>query len=192
MKNKSLFKYWASGILAAAILTTTHAQQWREEIKRSVPLFGHRNWIVIVDSAYPAQTSPGIKTIVADSEQNTLPEVLKFVLETLDICRHVRPIIYTDAELAFVPEQYAPGITSYRKELAAVLGKRPVQSLPHEQIIAKLDEAGKTFKVLIIKTPLALPYTSAFLQLDCGYWSAEAEKALRKDMKAPPAKAATL
>ena len=26
--------------------------------------------------------------------------------------------------------------------------------LPHEQIIGKLDEAGKTFKVLLIKTPL--------------------------------------
>ena len=187
MKATPLYHLLAVGILAAVSLAATPAQaQWREDIKRSVPLFGHRNWIVIVDSAYPAQTSPGIQTVVADGEHNTLPEVTQFVLETLDACRHVRPTIYTDAELPFVPEKYAPGIDNYRKDLAAALGKRAVLSLPHEQIIAKLDEAGKTFKVLIIKTPLALPYTSVFLQLECGYWSAEAEKALRKAIAAKP------
>ena len=52
-----------------------------------------------------------------------------------------------------------------------------------EQIIAKLDEAGKTFKILIIKTPLTIPYTSVFFQLGCGYWNPIAEKALRDAMK---------
>jgi hypothetical protein len=42
-----------------------------------------------------------------------------------------------------------------------------------------LDEAGKTFNVLILKTNLTLPYTSVFLELDCGYWSEEAEQRLR-------------
>jgi hypothetical protein len=31
---------------------------------------------------------------------------------------------------------------------------------------------------------MALPYTSVFLQLDCGYWSPEAEKRLRTTMGA--------
>ncbi len=189
MKNFSLPKRWFIGAVVTAMFASVSLQaQWREEVQRTVPLFGHRNWIVIVDSAYPAQTSPGIQTVVAKGDQITLPEVVKFVLETLDASKHVRPIIYTDAELPFVPEKYAPGITDYRKELSALLGDRPVVSLPHEQIIAKLDEAGKTFKVLIIKTPLALPYTSVFLQLDCGYWSGEAEKALRADIHAAPVK----
>ena len=48
-----------------------------------------------------------------------------------------------------------------------------------------LDEAGQTFRVLIIKTDMTLPYTSVFLQLDCGYWTAEAEKRLRETMAAP-------
>jgi hypothetical protein len=57
-----------------------------------------------------------------------------------------------------------------------------VQSLPHEEIISKLDQAGQTFRVLIIKTNLTIPYTSVFLQLDCAYWSAEAEQKLRGAM----------
>jgi hypothetical protein len=57
-----------------------------------------------------------------------------------------------------------------------------VQVLPHEQIIGKPDEAGKTFKVLLIKTPLTKPYTSVFFQLECGYWNAKAESELREAM----------
>ncbi len=48
-----------------------------------------------------------------------------------------------------------------------------------EELIGKLDEAGKTFHVLLLKTNLCLPYTSVFLQLDCAYWNADAEKRLR-------------
>ena len=64
-----------------------------------------------------------------------------------------------------------------------ILAGQPAQILPHEQIIGKLDEAGKTFKVLLIKTPLTLPYTSVFFQLECGYWNAAAEKELRDALK---------
>jgi hypothetical protein len=31
-----------------------------------------------------------------------------------------------------------------------------------------------------------LPYTSVFIQLDCGYWSAEAEQRLRAAFSATP------
>jgi hypothetical protein len=50
-------------------------------------------------------------------------------------------------------------------------------------IIEQLDQAGESFKVVIIKTDLVLPYTSVFIRLDCGYWSAEAEAALRESMR---------
>jgi hypothetical protein len=110
------------------------------------------------------------------------------VLDELSKSKHVRPIIYTDAELKHVPEKRAPGITAYRDALRKLLAKKPSQVLPHEQIIAKLDEAGKTFKVLLIKTPLTLPYTSVFLQLDCGYWNAESETELRSAIKADSSK----
>lgn len=96
---------------------------------------------------------------------------------------HVQPIIYTDKELAAVAEADAPGIGAYRAGLSGLLEGQPVQVLPHEEIIAKLDEAGKTFNILLIKTPLALPCTSVFLQLECGYWNAGAEQRLREALK---------
>ena len=55
--------------------------------------------------------------------------------------------------------------------------------MPHEQIIHNLDEAGKAFNVLIIKTNMVLPYTSVFLELRAAYWSDEAERHLRELMK---------
>jgi hydroxymethylpyrimidine pyrophosphatase-like HAD family hydrolase len=146
-----------------------------------LPLLGHRNWVVIADSAYPWQTSAGIETIYADGDQI---EVVEKVLDAVRQAPHVRPIIYTDAELKFVPEENAPGISAYRDRLREVLGDADVQSLPHEEIIAKLDEAGKTFHVVLLKTDLTLPYTSVFLQLDCGYWTAEAEQQLRDAIEA--------
>jgi hypothetical protein len=43
------------------------------------------------------------------------------------------------------------------------------------------------FRILIIKTELTIPYTSVFLELDCGYWDGEAEKQLREAILAAPA-----
>jgi hypothetical protein len=90
-----------------------------------------------------------------------------------------------DRELEFVPEDAAHGISAYREKLAGLLAGSEISKLPHEQIIAKLDEAGKTFHVLLLKTNMALPYTSVFLQLECGYWNASAEKRLRELIPAP-------
>jgi hypothetical protein len=163
------------------------AGDWKQKLQEDISLFGHRNWIVVADSAYPLQTSPGIETITVDADQLA---VVKEVLTQLSKAKHVRPIIYTDSELNYVPEKDAPGVTAYREALDGLLGSRDSHQLLHEQIIEKLDEAGRTFKVLIIKTPLTIPYTSVFFQLDCAYWSAEDEARLRAAMKssAKPAK----
>ncbi len=167
----------AVAFIVSFSLTCVAQVSWRTKLEQELPLLGHRNWIVIADAAYPWQTASGIDTVVTDANQL---EVLKAVLGALAKSKHVRPIIYTDAELPFVPEQYAKGIAAYREQLAKLLRGQQPQSLPHEQIIAKLDEAGKTFRILLLKTRLTLPYTSVFLQLDCAYWSAEAERALRQ------------
>lgn len=175
---------WFAFIVVALLmsaLTSFSQSEWQEKFRQQLPLLGHRNWIVIADSAYPLQTAPGIETLYIDADQL---EVLGFVLAELGKSAHVKPIIYTDAELKYVPENRARGITAYRQELDRLLANRAVKKLPHEGIISKLDEAGKTFKVLLLKTRLTLPYTSVFLQLDCGYWSAESENELRAAMKA--------
>ena len=157
------------------------ADNWKETLRKELPLLGHRNWIVVADAAYPLQTAPGIETICADADQVT---VVKEVLAALAKTSHVKPVIFTDAEMKFVTEKNAPGIGAYRDALAELLTNRPAQVLPHEQIIGKLDEAGKTFKVLLIKTPLTVPYTSVFFQLECGYWNPAAEQELRAAMSA--------
>ena len=160
--------------------TTFAADNWKAKLQKELPLLGHRNWIVVADAAYPLQTAPGIETIYVDADQI---EVVKGVIAELAKTKHVKPTIYTDAEMKFVAETNAPGITAYRDGLGKALTNQAVQVLPHEQIIGKLDEAGKTFKVLLIKTPLTKPYTSMFFQLECGYWNAESEKQLRDEMK---------
>jgi hypothetical protein len=152
---------------------------WQQKLAERIPLYGHRNWIVIADSAYPAQSRDGIETIVVNAPQ---VRVLQTVLSQLDASKHVRPIVYTDQELKFIPEAEAPGVSGYRETLAMLLKNRDSNVLPHEQIISKLDQTAQTFRVLIIKTNMAIPYTSVFLQLDCGYWSAESERKLRAAM----------
>jgi hypothetical protein len=163
--------------LLALVLQPLKAEAWQKKVEKEVPILGHRNWIVIVDSAYPWQVSPGVETVETNAP---LPDVLQSVLQTLGQAKHVRPIVFTDAELNQVPEADAPGITAYRAQLATILGAYKVGTRPHADLIAKLDEVGKTFHVLLLKTTLALPYTSVFLQLDCAYWSADAEKRLRE------------
>ena len=73
-----------------------------------MPLMGHRNWILVVDSAYPLQVSPGVETIETNASET---EVLHFVLGAVarsHSCR--RPDAFMeDAELPFVSDQDAPG-----------------------------------------------------------------------------------
>jgi hypothetical protein len=156
-------------------------RNWTEALASAMHLFGHRNWIVIADSAYPHQTGAGIETMNADAQQI---DVVARVLLEIDHAHHVRPKIYIDSELAHLDEQDAPGIDAYRERLVQVIDSRPVQYFPHEEIIEKIDEAGQKFQILVIKTNMTLPYTSVFLELDCGYWTAEAENRLRAKIAA--------
>ena len=165
-------------------LESTATMTWKETLNARLPLYGHRNWIVVADSAYPAQSNPGIETIVSGAGQE---EVLKAVFQSLAASKHVKPNVFTDQELEFVPEAGAPGISAYRTQLKELLHGQMVSVLPHEDIIKKLDQAGQTFRVLIIKTNMTTPYTSVFLQLDCAYWGAESEQKLREAIKAHPA-----
>ena len=162
------------------LVSVSFASDWKQELGRQLPRLGHRNWVVVADSAYPLQTAPGIKTIYAGGDHL---EVVRGVLEQVAKQKHVRPVIFTDAELTHVAEAYAPGIGILREQLQALLAKTDAQTLPHEKIIQQLDKAGETFQIMIIKTDLTLPYTTVFIRLDCGYWSAEAEAALRSAME---------
>ena len=157
---------------------------WERELHALLPLYGHRNWIVVADSAYPAQSKPGIETIVSGAGQL---EVARKVADAINASKHVRANIYLDRELAFVPEKDSPGVTAYRKQLDQMFGSS-AKELPHEEIIAKLDQVSQVFRVLIIKTELTIPYTTVFFELGCAYWPADAEERMRKAMTASGAK----
>lgn len=166
-------------LIVCTCLAASAQAGWKKDLSEQLPLLGHRNWVVVADSAYPLQTAPGIETIYVGGDH---VEVVSEVLELVAQQKHVRPVIFIDAELEHVDEAHALGIESVRGKLQSLLKGSGAQSLRHEAIIKQLDAAGESFKVVIIKTDLVLPYTSVFIRLDCGYWSAEAENALRESM----------
>jgi len=155
--------------------------EWMNKVTDSLPLMGHRNWILIVDSAYPLQASPGVETI--ETGENEL-DVVRFVLGAVNRSIHVRPDVFMDAELPFVPDSDAPGASAYRREIGDMLREYGVQPLPHDKIISQIDETSKVFHVLVLKTTMTVPYTSVFLRLNCKYWSDDAEKRMRAKMSA--------
>lgn len=160
-------------------LAKSEINDWKSEVERTLKLFGHRNWIVIADGAYPQQSNQAIKTITTDADHI---EAVEFVFQLIEKVKHVDANIIVDKELAFIPEKDAKGIETYRTRLSKVLEGKPVKTMLHEDIIRELDATAKLFNVLIIKTDLAIPYTSVFFQLECGYWNVEAEEHLRKEL----------
>ncbi len=149
---------------------------WKSQFERVLPLFGHRNFIVVADAAYPAQSSPGIETIVTDADHT---EVLGKVLDAIAASNHLRANVYLDAELKLVTENDAPGVTALRNQLTGLLAAESAQEAAHEEIIARLDRTARLFRILVLKSTLTIPYSSVFLELDCGYWNDAAEKRLR-------------
>jgi hypothetical protein len=189
MKNGFGFSFSLFAFSALFFAIPASAQQrplpsWRQTLEERLPFYGHRNWIVVADSAYPLQSGTGIETILSNESQI---ETVRHTLVTLSKFQHVRPVVYTDRELSFVGEDDAVGISAYRQLLTGLFEKllpdQKVTSIPHEEIIHKLEEAGKSFNVLIVKTNMTLPYTSVFFELRAAYWSDEAEHRLRQAIR---------
>ena len=158
---------------------SANAQSWQTHLNDQLSLMGHRNWILVVDSAYPEQVGAGIETVETNGDQL---DVVRTVLTTMKSSIHVRPVIFLDAELPFVPDQKAPGISAYRTQLISVLHDYEVQSRLHQSLIDEVAKDAAQYHVLVLKTQLAVPYTSVFIHLDCKYWSAESERDLRAAM----------
>ncbi len=151
--------------------------EWKTVLEQDLHLLGHRNWILVVDKAFPEQSSPGMKYIYVEGE---LLPTLEYVLEQVEASSHVKPIIYRDKELSFISEEQAPGIDAFRWESKILLEDRPVNTLWHDEVFKMLDKSSSLFRTLVIKTNGTLPYTSVFLQLDCAYWNPENEALLRE------------
>jgi hypothetical protein len=167
-------------LLAGTLPAQTNAANWRQRLDEAMPLLGHRNWILVVDSAYPLQISPGIETIDTNSPHI---DVLRTVMKEIDRSIQIRPEIFTDAELPFISDSDAPGASAYREQLSELFRDYDRRSESHEKLLSQIDDAGKVYHVLVLKTNMTIPYTSVFIRLDCKYWSEEQEKSLRLRMK---------
>ena len=172
--------------LLALSLPALAQSDWRAAVDQKLPLLGHRNWIVIADSAYPQSSSAGIDVIETNADHL---EVLQYVLAAVTKSIHVRPEILLDAELPYVPESDAPGVSAYRQQLEKLLAGTSAQHEQHTSLIQQLDDAGKMYRIVVLKTRMAIPYTTVFLRLNAKYWSDDAEKRMRAKMAAgaPPA-----
>ncbi|HEY3628111.1 MAG TPA: hypothetical protein VGL00_17620 [Terracidiphilus sp.] len=174
------------GFLLAPVFLAAQAAPasgWQTKVDQDLPLLGHRNWILIVDSAYPLQSSPGVDTVETNADQL---DVVRFVIAAINKSIHVRPDIFMDAELPYVQEEDAPGTTAYRDAIAKLLDGENIQSELHERLINEVDEASRLVHVLVLKTRLAVPYSSVFIRLNCKYWGDDAEERLRSKMGTPP------
>lgn len=152
------------------------SKDWKTQFNQTLPLLGHRNWIVVADKAFPQQNAAGMEVI--NTNENLLP-VLQYVLQQVNASSHVKPIIYRDKELSFITEDQAKGVKQFANESQQLFNGQPVQTILHDSVFTKLDDASKLFKILVLKTNETMPYTSVFLQLDCAYWSADKEQQLR-------------
>jgi D-ribose pyranose/furanose isomerase RbsD len=150
---------------------------WKAAVNRQVGQLGYRNWIVVAEASFPAHSRPGVRQVTATEE---IPEVLDYVLHTLEQTENVRPQVYTTRELRSVENDFAPGIDDLRKRLKTSLHGHEPTELDQQSLLALLQDANRSFDVLVIRTPTALPYASVFLELQPGYWDVDSETRLRE------------
>ena len=153
---------------------------WKTQLNFHLPLLGHRNWILVVDKAFPAQNAAGIVTI---NTGEPLLQVLKYTLDQIQSSTHVKPLIFTDKELNYITVAQVPEIEEFKANLFEIIPKEQVQTMLHDSVFVKIAKASELFRIVVLKTEQVIPYSSVFLQLDCKYWPAENEKQLRESMR---------
>jgi hypothetical protein len=151
--------------------------EWRAAVDRQSAQLGYRNWIVIAEASFPAHSRSGVRQVTAPVE---IPEALDYVLRALEQTENVRPQIYLTRELRSVENDFAPGIEEHRKKLQGALHGHEVTELDQQSLLTLLEDANRSFDVLVIRTQSALPYASVFLELQPGYWDADSEARLRE------------
>ncbi len=171
-------------LLPAVLLLTTcgfsSKDGWKAAVEVQTAQLGYRNWIVIAEASFPAHNRPGTRQVNA---YEPIPVVLDEVLRALEKTEHVRPRIYTTRELRVVENDFAPGVDEYRQVLDAALHGHEVTELDQDSLLTLVQDAQRSFDVLVLRTTTALPYSSVFLELQPGYWDGESEERLRAVMQ---------
>jgi len=167
------------GVLAGCVNSSLE-KPWMGTVRHELGYLGARNWVVIAEAAFPIQSRRGLRVIQLDAD---IPDVLDGVEDIIAEKHHVKPRVYVAAELEDVPYDYAPGVNAYKKKFQEALHGRETVSLDHQMLMRMLADTSKSYRVLVIKTSTAMPYSTVFVELGSGYWDAESESALRSNME---------
>lgn len=150
---------------------------WRAAVDRQAGQLGYRNWIVIAEASFPAYNRPGLRQVTAPVD---VPDAVDYVLSVLEQTENVRPQVYLTRELRAVENDFAPGIDELRQRLKDSLHGHEATELDQQSLLTLIEDANRSFDVLVIRTPTALPYSSVFLELQPGYWDVDSETRLRE------------
>ena len=107
---------------------------WKKEFEQLLPKLGHRNWILVVDKAFPLQSAPGIVTI---NTGEPMRPVLGELVRMLEKASHVKPVYYTDLELNSLSDDLCPGAEQARTEIFQALQDAQVNTILHEEDVYK-------------------------------------------------------
>ena len=165
-----------AALLSLGCAAMQSGSNWQAAVDRQAGQLGYRNWIVIAEASFPAHSRPGIRQVTAAVD---VPEALDYVLKALEQTETVRPQVYVTRELRAVENDFAPGIDDLRKRLQGALHGHETTELDQQSLLTLLEDANRSFDVLVIRTTTALPYTSVFLELQPGYWDVDSETRLR-------------
>lgn len=169
----ALLSFGCAGLTGLNTTETT----WQSAVNRQAGQLGYRNWIIIAEASFPAYNRPGLRQVTAPVD---VPDAVDYVLKVLEQTENVRPQVYLTRELRAVENDFAPGIDELRRRLKDSLHGHEATELDQQSLLTLMEDANRSFDVLIIRTPTALPYSSVFLELQPGYWDVDSETRLRE------------
>lgn len=163
--------------LSSGCMSMRHENAWHAAVDRQAGQLGYRNWIVIAEASFPAHSRSGVRQVAAPVE---IPVAVDYVLKALEQTENVRPQVYLTRELRSVENDFAPGIEEIRERIKNSLHGHEPTELDQQSLLTLIEDANRSFDVLVIRTQSAMPYSSVFLELQPGYWDAESETRLRE------------
>lgn len=152
---------------------------WINNLNQEVTRLGAKNWIVVSDAAYAMPNDLNVRTVMVDTD---IDEALEMLFQQMESLGHVWARSYKLREFDHLNEELAPGVNGLKTRLNKVLSYRKTQQISFKTAEALLQTAAQDYQVLVIKTNTAYPYSSVYLELDSGYWTAESEQSLREKM----------
>ena len=152
-------------ILAVLVVGAAPSCFSAQRIIAQLPLARPGNWIVVAGPDSPfADLSNTERLALGEDHLESITTIAEAVLGT----DHLRGVVYLAAELEFLTQADAPGISELRSELHSRLADFPledVHQIPREEILALVEEAAVVRRVAVIETN-GPPHAAVVFALD--------------------------